>query len=415
MKLGKFKRRTRCRACNSSHINEILDLGVMPLAGGFLEREEFESEEAYPLTLHLCMECNLLQVMNVVSAETLFTDYKYRSSTTQTLRNHFKAYAQELFENCYLRSSDLAVEIGCNDGVFLKPLNDLGANAVGVDPATNLAEIARAKELKVLNCYFTKSVALDIIRMEDRNAQVVLGSNVFAHIDNMEEVMNGVCLLLTKQGVFSFEVHYLVDLISNLQYDMIYHEHLCYWSLTALKSFLEKHNLRIFDVKRMPMHAGSIRVYACKEKAFYKKSPRVGELFDIEESMKLKDLETYLHFGYKIEKHKNLLLNILKGFKDSGKSIAGYGAPGRGNTMLCYCGINTSILDFLVDASPARYDLYTPGTHIPIYPPQKFRDDPPDVALMLAWSYEKEILGKEQWFMKEGRKWIIPFPEPIVI
>lgn len=414
MKLGKFKHRTKCRACNSSDIREVVNLGLMPLAGRFLKREEFESEVAYPLTLHLCMNCKLLQVINVVYPETLFTDYKYRSSTTETGRTHFKAYAQELFKSHYLKPSDLVVEVGCNDGVFLKPLCDLGADAIGVDPARNIVKIAKEKGFTVLNSYFTKKVALDIIRMKDHKAQMILGSNVFAHIDDMGKVMDAVSVLLTKRGIFSFEVHYLLDLISKLQYDTIYSEHLCYWSLTALKPFLEKHGLSVFDVKRVPMHEGSIRVYA-SQKGNYKVSPRVAQVFDLEHQMKLEEVDTYLHFGQRIERHKKLLLRMLKMFKNRGKTIVGYGAPGRGNTMLCYCGIDTSVLDYLVDASPSRYGYYTPGTHIPIYPTEKFREKLPDVALILAWSYRTEILHNEQMFMQKGGKWIIPLPEPRVI
>jgi len=381
----------------------------MPLAGGFLPPSDFEKERSFPLRVYFCQECSLVQILDVVPREILFTQYRYLSSVTETLRKHFLEYAKKLSQ---LVPKKLVVEVGCNDGVFLEPLEKFGFKAIGIEPAVNVADITRSKGFEVVNDFLNQRIALDIVKKRGK-AIAVLGSNVFAHIDDMDEVLSSVKLILEENGIFSFEVHSLASLIKDLQYDMIYHEHLCYYSLIAISNLLDRYDFEIFDVENIPMHAGSLRVYAhLKDDHTHKKLKIVDEHLEIEKKLGLNSLNSLLEFSSKVRNQREKLNQVLRKLKEKHCKIAGYGAPGRGNTLLNYCGVGTNILAYIVDASPSRHNLFTPGTHIPIFHPNVFRQDPPDYALMLAWSYKDEILCKEKWFVDNGGKWIIPLPEP---
>jgi SAM-dependent methyltransferase len=386
----------------------------MPLAGGFLTSDQVAGERKYPLVLYYCKTCSLVQVLDVVDADTLFKNYFYLSSVTKTLSSHFAQYAGDVHERFLTEKNALAVEFGCNDGVLLMPLKELGVRTVGVEPSKNVSEIARAKGLDIINDYFTPKVAGEIAQKHG-HADAILANNVFAHIDDLDAVLMGVTDLLKPDGVFVFEVHYLPNLLDGLQYDFFYHEHLCYYSLHSLSVLLGRFGLAIFDATPMAIHSGSIRVMACRKESARPDEPAVKQLMALEESKGLDKLETYTEFADRVAAHRTELRTLLQSFKSKGKRIAGYGASGRANTLLNYCQIGTETIDYIVDDSPLRQGHLTPGTHIPVKPASELSSNPPDAILVLAWSYLAEIMARQKDFAKAGGTFLVPFPEPGVV
>lgn len=412
--LGKFKHNDTCRFCGSTDLVKFIEMGSMPLAGGFLREDDIPNEKLYPLDVYFCNECKLVQLLDVVPKETLFEEYFYMSSTTKTLSQHFVNLA-ELLKERFLSQDSFVVEIGSNDGVFLKPLKSLGIRSLGFEPAKNIAKVAKSYGLKIVNDYFTEKSAVEVAKKEGE-ADLVSASNVFAHIEDLHDVVKGVKAVMKEDGVFVFEVHYLLDLIEKMQYDTIYHEHLYYHSLIALEIFFKKFGMEIFDVQRIPIHEGSIRVFVknSSNKKF-KISPAVASLASFERKRDLDVASTFVKFGEDVGAHRTKLVSLLKKIKSERKKIIGYGAPGRGNTLLNYCKIGKDFLDYVTDESPTRQGKFIPGMHIPIISPVNIKKTKPDFALMLAWSYMDEILSKEQEFMKRGGKFLVPLPSPKII
>lgn len=409
-----FKTKKNCRLCGSKNLKKVIDFGLMPLAGGFLKKEEIKKEKKYPLRMFICESCGLVQSIDVISAELLFKDYRYASSTTKTLREHFKKYAKEMTTR-FLKQNSFIVEIGSNDGVFLAPLKEFGINALGVDPAINIVKIAKKKGLNVINDFFNLKTAKLILKKHGK-ADAIFSNNTLAHIDDMDETMKGIKLLLDKKGILVFEVQYLADLVKYAQYDLIYHEHLCYYSLKPLIKFLDRYGMQIFDIKRVPTQGGSIRVYvADKSNQKYQASKKFLKMLKSEKRMDLYTHKGLRTFTKKITKHKEALMKILKKIKAEGKTISGYGASGRSVILTNCCGIDKGYLEYMIDASPERYNRLMPGTHLKIMPPSYLRKNPTDVVLITAWTYKDEILNKEKWFLKKGGKIIIPLPKIITL
>ncbi|HLF07181.1 MAG TPA: class I SAM-dependent methyltransferase [Thermoplasmata archaeon] len=411
---SEYRVRKDCRLCHSKGLRVFIDFGRMPLAGDFLLPEDVGKEPKYPLRVAVCDDCFLVQVPDVVSREVMFSDYRYLSSVTSTLRNHFVDYADEIARILAREKDPLVVEIGANDGVLLKPLQQKGLRAVGIEPARNVARIARERGLDIVNAFATEAVAARIVSKHGE-ASLVTASNVFAHIDDMDQVMRAVSRLLRSGGRFVFEVHYLPELFRTMQYDFFYHEHLCYYSLTALRPFLERHGFRMTDALVHAIHGGSIRVHSVKSDSGVRRSKRLEALFREESKMGMGRASTYRKFGARVREHASRLRSVIEGLRKRGKKVAGYGAPGRGNTLLCYARIGRKLLPFIVDASPSRYGRFTPGTHIPILPADYFRTETPDVALLLAWTYQAEIAAKERWFLERGGEFVIPLPKITVV
>lgn len=405
-----FKTKKNCRFCESKDLKKVIDFGPMSLAGGFLKKEEIKKEKKYPLRVFICENCGLVQLIDVVSAELLFKDYRYASSTTKTLREHFKKYAKEMITR-FLKQNNFVVEVGSNDGVFLAPLKEFGINALGVDPAINIVKIAKKRGLNVINDFFNVKIAKLILNKYGK-AGAIFSNNVLAHIDDMNETMKGIKLLMDKKGVLVFEVQYLADLVKYVQYELIYHEHLCYYSLKPLIKFLDRYEIKIFDIKRIPTQGGSIRVYAAnKSNQKYQSSKKFLKMLKSEKEMNLYTHKGLRIFTKKITKHKEALMKILKKIKAEGKTISGYGASGRSAILTNYCGINKDYLEYMIDASPERYGRLMPGTHVKIMPPSHLRKNPTNVVLITAWNFKDEILKKEKWFLKKGGKIIIPLPK----
>lgn len=378
----------------------------MPHAGNFLTAKEVGNEYYYPLRVYYCKKCGLVQILDIVPPNILFQKYHYLSSVS--LSEHFHKYAKEVGKR-FLTKNSFVVEIGSNDGVLLSPLKKMGIKVLGVDPAKNIAAVAKKKGIKTIVNFFDERVAGKIFK-ENGKADAILANNVLAHIDDMDNVFRGIVKLLSPDGVLIFEVHYLPDLLKAMQYDFFYTEHLSYYSLGSLIPFLNKFGLRIFDIKHISIHSGSIRVYVKFENSNkYKIKKAVGKMYLKEQ--KVLSSDKMIGFSLKVYKHKKNIKKILTKIKESGDKIVGYGAGGRANTFLNFCGIDRTILDYIVDDSPERQGKYTPGMHIPIVSPEVFRKDSAKFALLLAWNYKKQILSKENKFIKKGGKFIIPLPK----
>jgi len=413
--IGTFIKRDTCRFCEGRNLVEILDFGDMPLAGGFLKKDDISKEFYYPLNLNLCRDCFLVQISNVVPAEVLFRDnYFFFSSQIKSLVEHFKAFAMETHER-FLRHVEKpsVFELGCNDGPLLKPLAELGVRAVGVDPATNVVQSIQSKDITVINDFFSEKLA-KTVRAEYGPFDVFASSYSFAHIDNMIDIMRGVKCLLKDEGVFIFEIYYLGTLIDELQYDMIYHEHMSYYSLHALTNFLKIFGMEVFDVQYIPgIRSGSVRFYARNiGERSEKISPAVSKMILYEERRGFDKVETYSRYAERIAETRTQLLELLNRFKRDGKKIIGYGASGRGTVIMNYCGIDRRYLDDVVDDAPAKHGFFTPGTHVPITSWDAVTGSGfPDYAVLFAWAFTDEVIKKRQDFVRGGGKFIIPLPQ----
>jgi len=417
--IGKFKSRTTCRFCNSSNLERILDFGNFPLAGGFLKEIDFPNENYYPLNLKLCKDCFLVQICDVVPADVLFKEnYFFFSSAIATLVDHFKSFARETHER-FLKGKEKpsAFELGCNDGVLLKPLAELGVRSVGIDPATNIVNSIDSKDITVINDYFTENRAIEI-KKDHGQFDVFLSSYSFAHIDDMIDVMKGVKCLLKNDGVLVIEIYYLGTLIDGMQYDMIYHEHMSYYSLKSLKIFLKLFDMEIFDLCNIPgVRSGSVRFYARNiGQRGEHISPAVISMIEYEDYKGFDKIETYSIYSERVAGTRNNLLDTLNRLKNEGKTIIGYGASGRGTIVMNYCGIDKRYLDYVVDDAPAKQGFYTPGTHVPIKSWDYLKEKKyPDYAVLFAWAFIDEIVKKRHDYLQQGGNFIVPLPEVRVI
>jgi novobiocin biosynthesis protein NovU/D-mycarose 3-C-methyltransferase len=399
--------RTTCLTCGSDRLRLLVDYGDMPLAGGFLARDELASQAAFPLRLARCADCTLMQILDIVPPAEIFTQYSYVSSTTRTLTEHFARMGHDLVAQ-EQAAGRLVVEFGCNDGILLRPLREAGARVVGVDPSDVALRASREDNWPLVHAYFDETAAARV-RAEHGPARIVTGSNVFAHVDDLHAIVRGVTTLLEPDGVFVFEVQYQGDLLALVQYDTVYHEHVCYHSLTSLARLLGAHGLRIVDVTRIPIHAGSIRVTAARLDAARPPAPIVGEMIAEEASWR-PDV-----FASQVETRRQTLRALVRDLRRAGRRVAGYGAAGRSTILLNFCGLGPDVVEYVVDMSPLRYGKFVPGVSIPIVPPEIFQESPPDYAIMTAWNYEPEIVRKEQAFLSRGGRFIVPLPEVRIV
>ncbi|TSC64315.1 MAG: C-methyltransferase [Parcubacteria group bacterium Gr01-1014_106] len=390
---------------------QVLDVGTMPPANSFLKKEERSKREAsFPLRVSFCPSCTLLQLRDRVDPQYLFRHYAYMTSASKPLVDYFTEYGAELSRRFVTSENDLVVEIGGNDGPLLLALQNT-CRVLNIEPARNIAQISHTKGIPTISEFFSEALAKKIVS-EHGTATVLTGSNVFAHIDDMQDVFRGAKHLIGRTGVFAMEVHWVGNLIYEGGFDQIYHEHLCYYSLRALQFFARRFGLKVFHAEITRMHGATLRVFLAASRPV---QPSVLMLLAQERVLGLEKLSTYRKFAARVRKNQKDLRALLLRLKRQGKTIAGYGAPAKGNTLLNSCHIDSSIIDYIVDTTIFKQGLYTPGGHIPVYPPEYFAQHPPAYTLLLAWNYADAVLKKEEHYRKNGGKFIIPVPEVVIV
>ena len=406
-----FIDKTACRICSRAGLVPVLDLGVMPPANAFLKEGDLRKpEQKFPLVLCFCPKCGLAQLSVVVDPAILFRHYDYFTSASAPLAEHFIRSADNLVKRFIKSKNDLVLEIGGNDGVLLASVLDR-CRALNIEPAENIAAASRERGVETLNEFFSSSLAGRILKTHGK-ARLIVAHNVIAHVDDVSDVFLGVKSLLADEGAFVLEVHWVGNLIGDGGFDQIYHEHLSYFSLGALQYLARSLGLEIFDAELIPIHGQSLRVYIGQG---FDESPSIGEILKKEKNLGLDTAKPFFQFAKRVEKSRRELYELLSRLKKEGKTIAGYGAPAKGNTLLNYFGIDNKLMDFITDTTPAKQGLFTPGSHIPIRPPETISKKTPDYMVLLAWNYADAIVKKESGFRERGGKFIIPVPEVKII
>jgi SAM-dependent methyltransferase len=370
-------------------------------------------EERFPLDLFFCQDCKHLQLLDVVDPLVLFRDYVYVSGTSPVFVKHFQDYVDTLSKRFGLGKGAHVTEIGSNDGTMLRMFQQKGMSVLGIDPAVEIARAATASGVKTLPELFSTSLAKKL--SAESRSDLIVANNVFAHIDDLTDVVGGVRTLLKQSGAFVFEVSYLLDVVEKTLFDTIYHEHLCYHSVIALKTFFARNGMELFDAERVGSHGGSLRGYAQLTGGPNAVSPHVAELEALERQHGLDKAETFRRFAAKIEGLKVELSSLLKKLKAEGKQIAGYGAPAKATTLMHHFGLGPEFVDFIVDDSPLKQGLYSPGLHIPVLPAASIAERKPDYLLVLAWNFADSIIGKLKDYSAGGGKFIVPVPSVKVI
>lgn len=404
-----------CRSCGGRHIDPILSLGLQPLANSLRTREQLQDPEPrYPLELVLCRDCTLVQIDVTVPPEVLFREYLYFSSFSDTLLSHAENLASRVVRDRRLGPSSLVAEIASNDGYLLQFYKKAGVPVLGIEPATNIARVAVEKGIPTLNEFFGSAIARKLAT-EGRRADVMHAHNVLAHVADLNGVVEGFHHMLKDDGVVIVEAPYLGDLIEHCEFDTIYHEHLCYFSLTALDTLFRRHGLIIVDVERVPIHGGTLRIFAQRLTPDRAPSQAVQSLLQQEQAWGVGKLDSYLPFARRVETLKADLLRLLEQLKAQGRRVAAYGASAKGSTLLNYFGVGKDHLEFVADRSTVKQGRFTPGTEIPIVPPEKLLDSGVDYCLLLTWNFAEEILRQQAEFRARGGKFIIPVPDVQVV
>jgi SAM-dependent methyltransferase len=400
-----------CRSCSAPLEHTFCDLGMSPLSNSYLTADQLQQKEPfYPLHAYVCGNCYLVQLDEFESPQQLFSEYAYFSSYSDSWLQHSRDYAQMISARLGLDETSQVVEIASNDGYLLQYFVEQKIPVVGIEPAANVAAVAEEKGIPTLVKFFGTQTANEMLD-ENLQADLVLGNNVLAHVPDLNDFVAGMKVILKPSGTITLEFPHLLKLIQGNQFDTIYHEHFSYFSLLAVERVFANHGMQIFDVDQLPTHGGSLRIYV--RHADHQDAPvtdAVQSLRDLESESGLADLATYAAFADQVESTKRSLLKFLTDAKQDGLSVAAYGAPAKGNTLLNYCGIRRDFIDFTVDRSPAKQGHYLPGTHIPVFAPDKIRESKPDFLVILPWNIKDEIIGKMSHIREWGGKFVIPIP-----
>jgi hypothetical protein len=393
----------------------ILDLGSQPLANAFLRSpEEFDGEPRFPLTLQACGDCGLVQLIDVIDPEILFAHYIYVTGTSTTIAEHNREYAATVGRTLSLRPDDLVVEVASNDGSLLSCFQEIGVRVLGIEPAHNIAKIAQDRGIPTETIFFGREQGAQI-RTQCGPARAVIGNNVLAHVDDPAGFMAGAAALISDDGLAIFEVPYLGEMIDRLEYDTIYHEHLCYFSLTALMGIAERGGLRVVRVDRTSVHGGSIRVYCAPARAVAESPAAVRAMADAELAAGLTRPDGLRAFAQRVERSREALVGLLHDLRSRGVTVAAYGAPAKGNTLLNYCAIGPELVDYTVDRNRLKVGSYTPGMHLPVLDVEVLLERQPDYLLILAWNFEREIVEQQAEYRHRGGRFIVPIPNARVL
>jgi 2-polyprenyl-3-methyl-5-hydroxy-6-metoxy-1,4-benzoquinol methylase len=406
----------KCRFCGNSLKNIVVDLGMSPLCESYVSAEGLNRMEAfYPLHVYVCDDCFLVQLEEYVTPEEIYSEYAYFSSYSDDWLKHAKNYVSKMTDELGINENNRVVEIASNDGYLLQYFVENGIPVLGIEPAQNIARVAEKKGVPTVVEFFGKTVAERLVK-EEKRADLLLGNNVLAHVPDINDFVSGMKSLLKTGGVITMEFPHLMCLIEQNQFDTIYHEHFSYISLYAAEKVFARHGITLYDVEELPTHGGSLRIFGRHAEDTAKPvSDRYRALMKREIDAGVNRLEYYRLFGHQVVETKYKLLEFLISAKRDGKSIAGYGAPGKGNTLLNYCGIRTDFINFTVDRNPYKQGKFLPGTHIPIFAPEKIDEVQPDYLLILPWNFKDEIIEQMTHIRDWGGKFVVPIPEVEVL
>ena len=401
-----------CRACGTQLEHVFVDLGMSPLCESFLTEDQLDRMEPfYPLRVLVCHDCFLVQLQEYVSPESIFREYAYFSSYSRAWLEHARGYVAMIQERLALDEASFVIELASYDGYLLRHFVERGVPVLGIEPAANVARAAEEHGVPTRVEFFGRELGQQLAE-EGRQADLIVGNNVLAQVPDLRSFVDGMKRALEPDGVITLEFPHLMQLIRQNQFDTIYHEHFSYFSLLTTQRLMEAHGLRVFDVEELWSHGGSLRIYATHaEHAGHPATERLGELARREREAGYLDLETYAGFEEQVRETKRKLLAFLIDVRRKGHSVAAYGAPGKGNTLLNYCGIRTDFVDYAVDRNPYKHGRFLPGTHIPIHPPERLEETRPDFILILPWNLKEEIMEQLEHAREWGARFVVPIPE----
>ena len=406
---------SECRFCSNLLKHTFVDLGMSPLSNAYLKLDTInKAEKFYPLHAYVCDKCFLVQLEEFETPDHIFSDYAYFSSYSETWLHHAENYTELMIKRFGLNENSQVIEIASNDGYLLQYFQKEGIPVLGIEPAANVAKVAEEKGIPSLVKFFGVSTAQELVA-QGIQADLLLGNNVLAHVPDLNDFVAGMKIVLKPDGILTMEFPHVLRLILQNQFDTIYHEHFSYFSFLTVEKVFATHGLTLFDVEELPTHGGSLRIYGQHNDGKKPISDRISKLKTQEIEARLEQLETYLGFGEQVKATKRHLLSFLIDIKNQGKSVVGYGAPAKGNTLLNYCGIRTDLLDYTVDRSPYKQGLFLPGTHIPIYHPDKIIETKPDYLLILPWNIKDEIIEQMSHIREWGGQFVVPIPQVEVI
>ena len=402
----------QCRFCNNSLKSTLVDLGSSPFANSYISAEQIhQMEPFYPLRVYVCEQCYLVQLPVFQSSEEIFSDYAYFSSFSDSWLQHAEVYVNDMIDRFGFDIKSQVIEIASNDGYLLQYFKERGIPVLGIEPAKNVAQAAQQAGIQTLEKFFGCQTAMDLTR-EGKHADLLIGNNVLAHVPDLNDFVKGMKMILKPHGIITMEFPHLMRLMAENQFDTIYHEHFSYFSFTIVNKVFDHHGLRIFDVDELPTHGGSLRIYARHaEDASKAVSENVAGLLKHEAAEGFENLELYRSFSQKVQSTKRSILDFMVRTKNGCKSIVGYGAPAKGNTLLNYCGIGTDFMEYTVDRSPHKQGYYLPGTHIPIHHPDKIKETRPDYVIILPWNLKDEIMRQMAYIRDWEGKFVTLIPK----